>query len=341
MGNMTATDIATKITLRVLFILFSVFLIIKLWKFIFLAFGSWIIVVALDPLVTKLEEKKFPRALSATVIFFLTILLLVGLLSLLIPSFIAQAQSLAQNLPGYTEKALESFTFIRQNRIDERIHPLLEQLAQNLSQMLVQTPGDIVRIGQGIVSSLFAAITFFIATLYFLIEYPRISQSFIHIFPDKKRPEVEQLLTIIHMRIGGWLRGQGILILVIGVMTWVGLALLNIPFAVPLSIIAGLLEAIPTIGPILAMIPAAIIALAISPWKALSTIILYLLIQQIENNLVVPQVMEHTSGLDPLAVIIVLTLGGYFFGITGILLAIPITIAAWTVIEDKIMNARD
>lgn len=337
---MDEIQLATKITLRVLTILGIIALIFVLHRFLFLAFGSWILVIGLDPIVTRLEKFKLPRAISAIVIYIATIAALVGLLSILIPPFVKQGQILTENLPRYFEASIERLPILKGLHIDQFI-PLLEQFAQNSSQAIIKTSGDLIRFGQNIVSAFLATLTFFVATLYFLIEYPNISQGLIGLFPEDKRDSIEQTLTIVHMRVAEWMRGQLILAIIVGVMTWIGLVALQMPFALPLSIIAGMLEVVPTIGPILAMVPAVIVSLALSPWKALSTIILYLLIQQIENNLLVPQVMKQTSGLDSLIIIVVLTLGGLYFGFLGILISIPATMVTWTIAEHHLLRREN
>ncbi|MBU0708790.1 AI-2E family transporter [Patescibacteria group bacterium] len=337
---MEPINLATRITFRVLSILALVGAVFVFRYHLVFAFGSWVLVTALDPLVSKLEQKKIPRGLSSFIILILTAITSVAFFNAVIPPLLNQALTLVQNLPQVISNALNTLSFWTAQNIDARISPFLEQLTENLSRVIINTPGDLIRIGQSLVTSFFAAIAFIIITSYFLIEYPRIASNFIQLFPPKQRDLIEQKITVINLRIGGWVRGQIILLLVIGISTWFGLTLLQIPFALSLGIIAGVMEIIPMIGPIISMFPALIVALAISPWKAASIIILYFLIQQIENSFVVPRVMKHTSGLDPLVVIIALFLGGHFLGISGTIVAIPAVLVAWTLLEDSFSNAQ-
>jgi predicted PurR-regulated permease PerM len=113
------------------------------------------------------------------------------------------------------------------------------------------------------------------------------------------------------------------LCLAIGSISWLALTVLGVPFALPLAMIAGILEAIPTLGPILAAIPAAIVALTISPQMALVVVFTYWLIQMLENQLLVPKIMQRAVGLNPVIVIIGVTIGANLMGAVGALLAIP------------------
>jgi len=114
-----------------------------------------------------------------------------------------------------------------------------------------------------------------------------------------------------------------VLSLAIGICTWAGLTLLGLPFALPLALMAGLLEIIPTIGPIVSAIPAIIVALTISPGIAISVVVFYILLQMLENNILVPKVMEKAVGLNPIVIIIGVLIGAKSLGILGALLAVP------------------
>ena len=141
------------------------------------------------------------------------------------------------------------------------------------------------------------------------------------------------------MRLGGWVSGQILLCVIIGSISWVGLTLIGVPYAVVLALIAGIMEAVPNIGPIIAAVPAVIIAALYSPWQALLVAILYIVIQQLENYIIVPRVMSRAVELHPLAVLLALMVGGELMGVLGAVLAVPVT-AAISVIVDEIRAER-
>ena len=147
-----------------------------------------------------------------------------------------------------------------------------------------------------------------------------------------------RIISKIELRLGAWVRGQLILAVTIGICTYFGLLLLKIPFALPLALLAGILEIVPIIGPIIAAIPAIIIAFTISPILAVATIALYVIIQQLESNLVVPYVMRKAVGLPPIATIIALMAGAKLAGIGGALLAIPIFVTIETSLSEYLFH---
>ncbi|MDO8515232.1 MAG: AI-2E family transporter, partial [bacterium] len=118
--------------------------------------------------------------------------------------------------------------------------------------------------------------------------------------------------------------------------TWLGLTIIGVPQAFPLAIIAGALEIIPTLGPILSAIPALIVALTISPTLTIFVIIFYIVIQQLENQFVVPKVMQQAVGLNPIIIIIGVMIGGNLMGILGALLVIPFLL----VVQEIVANYR-
>ncbi|MDQ5981520.1 MAG: hypothetical protein QG570_269, partial [Patescibacteria group bacterium] len=123
-------------------------------------------------------------------------------------------------------------------------------------------------------------------------------------------------------------RGQLTLMVLMGVVTYIGLVIIGVPYPVALAVLAGLFEIVPIIGPTIAAIPAVIIAFAVSPLMGLATLIFYILIQQAENSLIVPKIMQKAIGFNPLVTIIVLMVGGEVLGIIGVILSVPIAIIA-------------
>ncbi|MBU4332000.1 AI-2E family transporter, partial [Patescibacteria group bacterium] len=135
-------------------------------------------------------------------------------------------------------------------------------------------------------------------------------------------------------KIGSWLRGQVILMIIIGILSYIGLLILGVRYALLLALFAGLMEIIPYIGPIFGAVPAVFIALTQSPIKGLLVIVLYLIIQQLENNLIVPKIMKRAVGLNPIVVILVILIGGKIAGIVGALIAVPVATAFSVMLKD-------
>jgi predicted PurR-regulated permease PerM len=146
----------------------------------------------------------------------------------------------------------------------------------------------------------------------------------LHIAPLKRRPDVELIWNDVEQTLGAYVRGQVILMAIIGIISFLGLWALSIPYALALGAIAGLMEVIPVLGPILGAIPAIMVAFTISPALALIVALFYLVVQQLEGNVLVPKVMQDNVGLNPLLVILTLTAGAALYGIVGAIVAIPL-----------------
>ncbi len=158
------------------------------------------------------------------------------------------------------------------------------------------------------------------------------------------KKEAERIISIFEKtekRLGSWLTGELILMLVVGVMTYVGLTLIGVRYALPLSIIAGLLEVVPNLGPTIATIPAFIVGVAQSYFLGAATIALYFIVQQLENNVVVPMVMKKVIGLNPIITLISLIIGGQLFGVLGILLSIPLTLFIEVVLLEVVRGRQN
>lgn len=288
-------------------------IIFQIKEVILALFASYIIMAALKPSVLWLQSKKIPRIVAILVSYLLVLSLLVLLIFPLVPFFAEQVQQLLINFPVFVNSAAEALGV----KIDEK----------NVSQILQfdSLSKNAFAFAGGIFGALFSIIAVFAISFYMLLEYAKIEKALLELFPENKRARVGKIIEQVDRRLGAWLRGQIVLSLFIGIITWIVLTLLQLgQYALPLAVLAGILEIIPTVGPILAAIPAVIIGLSISPNLALIMVVVYAGIQLIENNVLVPRIMQRAVGMSPIVVILGITIGGKFFGIAGALLSIPL-----------------
>ena len=284
-------------------------------------FVSYLIMAAVNPLVNILEKFKIPRAISAIVI-------LIGMLSAII-------SGIAALIPPIVD---QTGTFLSQ------LPKLLGQLGVQLDQSLVSSqlgsiPQNAFKVISGVFSNALAVFTILVMSYYMILERQNLSGRLTKWFGDSETI-LEDLLVKIETKIGAWIRGQVILSLIIGGAVYIGLISLSIPYAVPLAIIAGLMESIPNIGPTVSMIPAAVVGFTISPLHGGAVVLLYFLIQQFENNLIVPLVMRRAVGLNPLIVIISLMIGFALGGPAGAVLSIPVVLIGEVLIPYFISRSK-
>jgi len=158
-----------------------------------------------------------------------------------------------------------------------------------------------------------------------ILERDKVHRAILSILPVGDKERLARFIRIVDERLGSWVRGQLILMLVIGSVTLIGLIVVGMPYAIPLATIAGMLELIPIVGPLIAVIPAVLIAMSISPVMVVTILVMYILIQQLENNIIVPRIMNSAVGLDPLLVMITILIGARLAYVWGALLAVPVT----------------
>ena len=293
------------IIFTILFLLFLWFLI-QISQIILLIYISFILMASLNPFITRLERLRIPRPWAILLCYFFFLGILSLILGSLLPVLVVQTKSLFERLPLLAERL--DFAEIDQRAISSQLGSLPEKLLKVIA---------------GLFSNFFALFVTMVIAFYLLMERKKISRYFFILFGDQDRGRAERIISKIEAQLGGWIRGQAILCSLVGLMSYIGLRFLGIDFALALSLLAAIFEIIPNIGPVISAVPAILIGLATSPLSALAVIALYFLVQQIENYLIVPVVMNRAVNLSPLIVIVSLMVGFKVGGIFGALLAVP------------------
>jgi predicted PurR-regulated permease PerM len=175
-----------------------------------------------------------------------------------------------------------------------------------------------------VVKVIFTAIILLVLAFYWTLEGPRIIKSFLLVVPQMQRESISDLFSAMESKVGLYMVGQGILCMVVGIMALMAYLLIGLPNALVLALVAGVLEAVPMVGPLLGAIPAALVALSIAPGKLIWVIVATLVIQQLENTLLVPRIMKKAVGVNPFVTLLALFAFSAFFGLAGALMAIPI-----------------
>lgn len=284
---------------------------------IILLFIAIIFMSALAPIVDTFVKYKIPKSLAIAFTYIVIIGALVFLISAVITPLVEQTTNLFQTLPHTIE------TLFPYASIDKSV--LQSQLTNFSKNALTFT--------FAIFNNFLALTSVLVLTFYLLLERHRLDDLIAQFFVGQKI-RVSGIVSQIEDKLGSWMRGQIVLSLIIGVMAYIVLFLFQVPYALPLAILAGLFEVVPVIGPIISSIPAIMIAYLVSPFTALMVGISFFVIQQLENHIIVPQVMKKAVGLNPLIVILAVAIGGKLLGISGALLAVPITVVVQIITQD-------
>lgn len=314
----------TRIEISAKTIVFTVLFLLFLWalyeirSILVLFFISFIMATAINPLATVARRKKIPIVIPIFIVYLIILLTLSLAIASLVPAFLSQSKSLVDNIPrllGGLESELG-----------------LKFSSDFGSSYVTAVPSNILRFAGNIFGNILNIFAIFFISYYIIESRPRLHRYLAKFIGDgDAERRAEEIIVAVERVVGGWVRGELILMLVIGVMTYVGLILLGIPYALPLAVIAGMLEIVPNLGPTIAAIPPILMGLTISPVTALGALAVSIIVQQLENNLIVPKVMQSQTGAHPLVTILVLLSGFALAGVAGAVLAMPLYLTAATV----------
>lgn len=315
MSTKSVRKVTVDISLRSYLLGVGVFLGLVFFQHIFgllvLLFVSFLVTVAIKPLVNSLEKRKVPRPLSA---FLILLLIFSGIITLavsLISPLISQTMAFLQQLPP----------------LIERLAPYHIDLSSLLTPQLTTAPGNVIKLAVGTFSGLLTFFTLVVISYYMIQDHTNLKKNLVSLFGDSNGETYFQAINEVEIRLGSWVRGELFLMVLVGTLNYIGFTLIGLPSAIPLAVIAGLLEIVPNVGPTVAAIPAVLVGLSISPTHALITTGLAILIQQLENNVFVPKVMQKAIGIHPVVTIVVLSIGFRLGGPILAILALPLILS--------------
>jgi len=293
-----------------------------------LFFAAFAIAYVLNPLVVFLTRNRAPRSTAVLVIFLIIFgglaLLAVGLL----PSVITELQVLMEEVPAYTLRLQEFLEQVHRDYhrfnlpeglrvvIDESVEGLEEALLGLFENLLVGIPGFFKRF---IILLLLPILVY-----YFLRDFDSFRQGVKEGIPAAYRRRATLLAREMDRTLGAYLRGILLISALVGFLSYLGLLILRVDFALLLAIIIGATNLIPFFGPIIGAVPAVIVALLASPLLALKVVALVFVIQQVESQILSPPILGRRLGLHPLVILLALILGGRLFGLPGLLVAVPL-----------------
>lgn len=325
-NSINKQEISVKISPSIIVFTFlfvaGIWLAMQIQAIIFMTFIAYIISVGLNRGIDKLEKSfGLNRILGVLILYSAFVLVLSIFLAFIFPPLIKELSTLLQNMqmPMAFATQLENF------EIDfASVKSLLETFGASINTALTVIGSTF--------SGAFVAITTMVISIYFSLEKSKLIKDLADLFDRGREEAIKSFFHEVDNQLGNWIRGQIILMTIIGLTTFVGLTLIKVPYALPLAIIAGLLEIVPNIGPIFSAVPAVIIAYLALGWPAaVAAGILYLVIQQAENSIIVPKIMKANVNINPLVSILGILIGGKVFGVVGALLAVPIFIVFRTI----------
>lgn len=319
----------------------ALLLLLLLWKvrrIIVLIFISAVIAAGIAPAVRRVQvlvrlytRRKLRRGSAVLLVYlpFLATVILIGALTL--PQLVAESQKLSVELPQLLE-----------TKIFKPLTKYFPQLA-NVKESVQDGARDLPLFGylRSVATVVSSVVAVLFMVVYMLIDAERLRNTFLLLFPAEERAKKRNVVRRATRRMSAWLSGQLILASIIGIATFVALASLRIPYALPLALFAAVGEMVPVIGPIIGAVPMLMVAIFHSTWQFWSVLAFAILVQQVENLFLVPRVMGRKVAISPLAVFIAFMVGASLLGIIGAIMAVPAAAIIQVVFEENFVARRE
>lgn len=312
------------------FVVFFICLYV-LWQIkqlLLLLFTAVVLATSLNILVENFQKGGIKRGYAVFLSVLSVIVVAISFFWIIVPPFIEQFQQLALLVPIGIDK-LDSWIDLLSERLDPRVIawlPDTEQLRRQLQPVIQQFLGGGLSIFYNSLGVLVSILFLLVITLMLLVDPAPYRRSMIRLFPAFYRRRVDEIIDLCGEALQGWLVGILFNMLVIAVLSFIGLLILRVPLALSQAMLAGVLTFIPNVGPTLSVLSPMAIALIDAPWKSLAVLILYIVIQQLESNILTPLVMAQQVSLLPAITLLSQVFFATFFGFLGLFLSLPLTV---------------
>ena len=327
-------EVGTRVLVRTALLLLVVYVVYLIRDVVLLVALSALTAAALTPAIVRLG--KFGLSRTVAVIIAYTTLLLVGvvLLSVIAPLFFAEIKEFLQNWPEYAKRLDIFMSGLQAYAAGIGFEFSKDQLIQNIGGNVTTWFSQIFSTTINAFRGFIHFVGYFFLALYLSLEERGIEKFLLLFTPRHYHHQALSIARRMQMKVSQWLFGQILLMIIAFVIYYIGLSLLHVPYALAIALFGGLMEILPYVGPVLAAIPAIIIGLLASPVLGVSALIFYIVAHQAEAHIIAPQVMKHSAGLNPVALIIAILIGLELGGPLGITLAVPITMVLSVFVED-------
>jgi len=321
-------------------------LLYRLQTVLLLFFVAIVLGTAIRPAVEWLYRRGVSRTNGVILVYILIASLFTAFLAIIVPLLAEQTTQLSQNLPEFYI-SVRNWLLDSDNRflrnIGARVPAQLGLLLNSnptTEEVLDQVTKTILYVNV-LIKGLLSTLAIFLLAYYWNQEGQSVIRTMLRLIPPNRKKEFLEFIDHVEMKMGAYIRGQAILCLIIGVLAFLAYILIGLPFALALGIFAGVMEMIPVFGPAIGAIPALLVALSISPEKAIWVVIATVLIQTAENIYLLPRVMNKSMGVNPIIILLSMVAFGSVFGFAGVLLALPLAAILQFVINRIVTSPDD
>jgi predicted PurR-regulated permease PerM len=334
MNEIRKIEISTATIFKTILIILALVFLYMVRDIVLLLFIAVIIAAALDPAVNFLQKKKIPRSAGALMIYLVLFSIVALIISFLIPPLGTQIRDFSSHSSQYLKSTGGEFSltggFFSSDNISVAVGKIISEFGNGLTDITQNIFSKTV----GVLSGLISVIVVFSMAFYMVMNEDGIKKFFVSITPQIKKEYAANLTDRIKDKIGKWMAGQLVLMVIIFALDYIGLSLVGIPYALVLAILAGILEIVPYVGPIVAAVPGVVLGFLVSPITGLLALVVYAIAQQFETHVIVPQVMKKAVGLNPVVTIVAIMIGFKLAGVLGAIISVPAATAISLFISD-------
>ena len=310
-------DISYKTIIFTILVLLGLGILYFIRGIIMELFIAFLLMTVLEPLVGLFERLKLKRGLSVLITYVLVIGVVGGVIALIAPILVQQTTNFVSAFPGY----------LKNIGID------ISQISGLTSGIFDQLSG-VLNFTFSVFSNALSVVTILAFSFYMLLGYAGLRNQFINLLGQERGEKISKTIGIIKEKLGQWSRAELLLMFVVALGNYIGYLILKIPYALPLAVLTGIFEIVPTLGPIISAIPAVLIGFGISPLTGVGAVAVTFIVNQLENYVLVPRIMQKSAGVSPLLVLISIAVGAKLAGVTGAIIAIPFVVSLQAIIKE-------
>ncbi|MFZ2187054.1 MAG: AI-2E family transporter [Candidatus Moraniibacteriota bacterium] len=332
--------IGTKIAFRLAYVIAGIYFLYLIRSVVLLVLFAVLTSAALSPAIVRLQKWKLSRTAAVIIVYAVLFLGGIALLSILLPLFFSEVKEFLRSWPEYAARLDVLMSSIQTYLSTLGIDFQKEQFSQNIAANIAGWLSHILSTTVSVFQSFIHFIGFFFLAVYLSLEEKGIEKFFLLVTPKEYHQQALSVVSRMQGKVSQWLMGQALLMLIAFATYYIGLQILGVPYALAIACFGGIMEILPYIGPVIAAIPAILVGLLVSPVLGVSALIFYVIAHQAEAHIIAPQVMKHSAGLNPVALIVAVLIGAELAGPLGIVLSVPITMMLSVFVDDILVKRQ-
>lgn len=326
-GSSAKPGLIATATVIVIAIVGLAWLMVKLSGFLLLVFAALVLAAIFNTMTRAISGKTgMKRGFALTLSVFALLAVFGSVFTLFGTQLANEFDTIRESIPAALDQVSN---WLDQIGLGKPLHDAMGQGSQDLSKLLSQAGGYVLTLGNSIAN----LVLVFVGAIFIASDPGVYRRGVLLLIPSRAEDTAAAAIDDASHGLSGWMTGQAVSSLVVAVLTWGGLALLGVPASAGLGLIAGLLDIIPMVGPIISGVPAVLLAFTVSPMTALWTIGLFLVVQQLQGNFLQPMIQKHAVDVPPAVLLFSVVAAGLLFGFLGVLLAAPLTVVVFVLVQ--------